>query len=79
MRNAVFCPVCGESSCSWACYLRHLAQHAKLSGRPATYPGEARRNDRQDVRASREQPAAGGAEQALDPNANDLVNCNPPE
>ena len=81
LRNAVFCSVCGESSCSWACYLRHLAQHTqhtRLAGRAATYAGEARREDRQEARASWE-PSAGGRGRDIDSNANDLANCNPPE
>jgi len=48
LRNAVFCPACGHSSCSWACYLRHLAQHTPLHGRhsspqgnPSWYGGRA--------------------------------------
>jgi hypothetical protein len=48
LRNAVFCPVCGHSSCSWACYMRHLAQHSRRPGRPASYPSDARCDDRQD-------------------------------
>jgi hypothetical protein len=43
LRNAVFCPACGRSSCSWACYLRHLAQHSRHPSHPSTYQSDARR------------------------------------
>jgi hypothetical protein len=79
LRNAVFCSICGESSCSWACYLRHLAQHARLSGRPSTYNNEARWDDRHDSREAREPSAAVGPGWDVDPDASGLVNCNPPE
>lgn len=46
LRNAVFCPTCGRSACSWACYTRHLAQH---TARAAPYPGEHRRDERPDA------------------------------
>jgi len=46
LRNAVFCPTCGHSACSWACHTRHLAQHAV---RTAPYPGEHRRDERPDA------------------------------
>jgi hypothetical protein len=42
LRNAVFCPVCGRTSCSWACYMRHLAQHSKRTGRTASHQSDAR-------------------------------------
>jgi hypothetical protein len=48
LRNAVFCSVCGHSSCSWTCHMRHLAQHAARPGRPALHPGEPWREDRPD-------------------------------
>jgi hypothetical protein len=47
LRNAVFCPTCGHSSCSWACYMRHLAQHSR-PGWPASYPSDSRRDERPD-------------------------------
>ena len=34
LRNAVFCPLCGSSLCSLACYLEHLTGHDRLSGHP---------------------------------------------
>jgi hypothetical protein len=46
LRNAVFCPVCGHSSCSTACHVRHLAQHAVNPGRPASYPGNSWRDEK---------------------------------
>lgn len=54
LRNAVFCPACGGSCCSWACHSRHLSQHAApvaapqvpRPGRTASYPAaEARRDE----------------------------------
>jgi hypothetical protein len=45
LRNAIFCPLCGRSSCSWACYMRHLAQHSLSSGRPSTYRSDSRRHE----------------------------------
>jgi hypothetical protein len=32
LRNAVFCPICGSSLCSWVCYIKHIAEHALLKG-----------------------------------------------
>jgi hypothetical protein len=57
LRNAVFCPVCGGSSCSWACSMRHAAQHSMHPVRPASYQGEPRRDEWQDPMA--EQAFAG--------------------
>jgi hypothetical protein len=48
LRNAVFCSTCGHSSCSWACHSRHLAQHAARPGRPTSYQGDTRRDERPD-------------------------------
>jgi hypothetical protein len=48
LRNAVFCPVCGRSSCSWACYMQHLAQHPARPGGPASYPSDPRRDEQPD-------------------------------
>jgi hypothetical protein len=79
LRNAVFCSICGESSCSWACYLRHVAQHARLAGHPASYPGEPRQDDRPDSRAGREPAAAGRPGWDVDPNAGDRADYNPLE
>ncbi|MHB1556626.1 MAG: hypothetical protein ACYC61_03980 [Isosphaeraceae bacterium] len=45
LRNAVFCPICGRSSCSWACSARHVAQHGIA---PAVYPGDATHDERPD-------------------------------
>ena len=54
LRNAVFCSACGQSSCSWACHLQHLSrQHAVLTGRPASRPGESWRDDRPDPAGER--------------------------
>ena len=36
LRNAVFCPVCGRSSCSWTCSVKHVAEHGIA---PPAYPG----------------------------------------
>ena len=33
LRNSVFCSVCGESSCSWVCYVRHIEQHSARTDR----------------------------------------------
>ncbi len=30
LRNSVFCRVCGETLCSWICYLGHVAEHAHI-------------------------------------------------
>lgn len=46
LRNAVFCPKCGHSACSWACYARHIEQHATRPGRPAPHAGDPRRDER---------------------------------
>lgn len=48
LRNAIFCPTCGHSSCSWACHMRHHAQHSARPGRTASYQGESRRDERPD-------------------------------
>jgi hypothetical protein len=48
LRNAVFCRLCGRSSCSWACYLRHLGQHSVRTESPFTYQSDARGHDGQD-------------------------------
>ena len=48
LRNAVFCPVCGRSSCSWACYIRHLAQHSVCPEGPASHPSDPRRDEQPD-------------------------------
>jgi hypothetical protein len=39
MRYTVFCSACGRSSCSWACHLQHLVQHATRPGRTASHQG----------------------------------------
>ncbi len=57
LRNAVFCPVCGHSACSWACYTRHLEQHSMRPGQLAAYPVDGRRDEWQD--ALGEQAVAG--------------------
>jgi hypothetical protein len=79
LRNAVFCSICEKSSCSWACYLRHLAQHARRPRHPASYPGEPRQDDGPDSRAGREPSATRGPAWDVDPNANDLDKRNPLE
>jgi hypothetical protein len=28
LRDAIFCPWCGQSSCSWKCHVQHVARHA---------------------------------------------------
>jgi hypothetical protein len=28
LRNAVFCPLCGSSLCSWECHIKHSAAHS---------------------------------------------------
>ncbi len=53
LRNAVFCQACGHSSCSWACHLRHLAQHPARPGRPAPYQNDSRRDERPDPAGGR--------------------------
>jgi hypothetical protein len=45
LRNAVFCPACGRSSCSWACSLRHLAEHSRHPARPSTNQSGSRQGD----------------------------------
>ena len=45
LRNAIFCPSCGESSCSWACYMRHLGQHSRMPGHSPSYSSDSRRDD----------------------------------
>jgi hypothetical protein len=38
LRNAWFCPHCGEAACSWSCYDKHRSHHApirRLPGAPA--------------------------------------------
>jgi len=35
--TALFCPKCGLSSCSWDCYVQHLATHTSAAG--ASVPG----------------------------------------
>jgi len=27
--TALFCPKCGLSSCSWECYVKHVASHSR--------------------------------------------------
>ena len=57
LQNAVFCAVCGHSSCSWACSMRHLAQHSMRPGRPAPYQGNSCHDEWQA--AAGEQAVAG--------------------
>jgi len=33
--TALFCPKCGLSTCSWDCYVHHLATHLSSAARPA--------------------------------------------
>ena len=46
LRNAVFCPTCGHSACSWACHARHVAVHAVRAG--SYQHGDRRRDERPD-------------------------------
>lgn len=48
LRNAVFCPTCGQSACSWGCYLRHLTEHAPAQGVLPSYQSDSRRHDGPD-------------------------------
>ena len=39
LRNAVFCPVCGHSSCSWTCSMRHTRAAFDAARTPLALPG----------------------------------------
>jgi len=50
--TALFCPKCGQSTCSWECYVKHMAQHSR---EPQPVPrGETRAGDSVVVDAVRE-------------------------
>jgi hypothetical protein len=36
LRDAIFCPYCGASACSWDCYVRHYAGEHCMT---PTFPG----------------------------------------
>jgi hypothetical protein len=38
LRNAFFCPRCGEAACSWRCYEKHRAGHASVRPVPPAAP-----------------------------------------
>lgn len=48
--TALFCPKCGLSTCSWECYVRHLASHAR---EPAATPSAPVNEGRFRARAVR--------------------------
>jgi hypothetical protein len=39
LRNGVFCRLCAEECCSWLCYLRHIANHARMRASAPSGPG----------------------------------------
>ena len=45
LRNAIFCPSCGKSSCSSACYMRHLGHHSRISGLSPGCASDSGRDD----------------------------------
>jgi hypothetical protein len=42
LRNAFFCPRCGEAACSWICYDKHRARHGPVRAVPAEPPGNGK-------------------------------------
>jgi len=79
LRNAVFCPVCGHSSCSWACHLRHLAQHAQVAGRVSTYQGEPARDREEGPTGAIGESGAGVLGQVVRLSPNGWAYCGPVE
>src|ERR1019366_451182 len=42
LRDAIFCPQCGQSSCCWECHARHVSRHAeKVPTKERSTPGKA--------------------------------------